>query len=299
MAASLTGKIPAKPEVGEDLLTAFLADGKARRRGEISDETYIRRYIECRIALEISVPDNSHREDIAVQLQEALHLSGGADMDKMTELLAAMAENNRDTPVIITAIQNILAENGLSSHPLQDKLLEYSYRMNPSGENSYRMALKAQRGNDIEARENYLKEAIRTSSDNALKAKCQIELARLHLSRQQFPEAKGEALQAMESAPDSGMPYMLIGLAYMESASQGNFRGGDFMKSTIFWAAADKFRQAIKKDPSLTDEADKQIGMCRAQFPSMTDGFLRDIAEGAPYHIGGWINETTTARFQK
>ena len=119
------------------------------------------------------------------------------------------------------------------------------------------------------------------------------------MSRQQFREAKEEALEAMQSAPDSGIPYMLIGRVYIESTKHWNSGYEGFMKSTIFWAAADKFRQTMKIDLSLTDVANKQIGICRTYFPLMTDGFLRDIAEGAPYHIGEWINETTTARFRK
>ena len=48
----------------------------------------------------------------------------------------------------------------------------------------------------------------------------------------------------------------------------------------------------------MTEEADKLIGIYSQHFPSKDEAFFRDITAGKSVKVGGWINETTTARFR-
>ena len=47
----------------------------------------------------------------------------------------------------------------------------------------------------------------------------------------------------------------------------------------------------------MIEQANKLIRTYSAYFPSKEEVFMHpDIEEGKSHHVGGWVNETTTAR---
>jgi hypothetical protein len=57
------------------------------------------------------------------------------------------------------------------------------------------------------------------------------------------------------------------------------------------------FAKAKQVDSSCSADANKLIASYKQYFPSKEDVFFhRDLNEGAPFHVGGWVGKTTTCR---
>ena len=69
------------------------------------------------------------------------------------------------------------------------------------------------------------------------------------------------------------------------------------LQRSVFWVACDMFRKAKSVDSSCATDANKLIATYSQYFPSKEDVFFhRDLNEGAPFHVGGWVGKTTTCR---
>ena len=82
------------------------------------------------------------------------------------------------------------------------------------------------------------------------------------------------------------------------SVHSDDYEGDEFDKRTVFWAAVDKFVKAKQVDPSVAAKANEYIERYSPHFPTKDEAFFRDITAGKSVKVGGWINETTTARFR-
>ena len=58
------------------------------------------------------------------------------------------------------------------------------------------------------------------------------------------------------------------------------------------------FVKAKQVDPSVAGKANEYIERYSPHFPTKDEAFFRDITAGKSVKVGGWINETTTARFR-
>ena len=109
--------------------------------------------------------------------------------------------------------------------------------------------------------------------------------------------ARSQALNAIEKMPSWGAPYILIGNLY---ASSSNVCGdNEFEKTTVFWAAVDKFQQAISVDPEVNGEGTELVQKYSRYFPNVEDAFFNGLEEGQNYNVGCWINENTTVRTRR
>lgn len=88
---------------------------------------------------------------------------------------------------------------------------------------------------------------------------------------------------------------MLIGDIYV--AASNSFDGDDFEKASVFWLAVDYFERARRAGQDCAIDASQKVSTYRKYFPNKEEAFFRDVQEGDSYKVGGWINETTTARF--
>ena len=68
--------------------------------------------------------------------------------------------------------------------------------------------------------------------------------------------ARTYALEALQLRPDWGDPLILIGDIY---AAENDAFDDDFERSTVYWAAVDKFIQAKSIDPEVVDPEDVEM----------------------------------------
>jgi len=116
-----------------------------------------------------------------------------------------------------------------------------------------------------------------------------------------FSKARREYRKALDEKPDFGQAYLAIGDLYASAVNECS--GGQLGRKdkAVYWAAVDKYRQAIDADSTLSSIANSKIQSYRGVFPTQEDIFYReDWTKGESFSIDygcySWINETTTVR---
>lgn len=105
-----------------------------------------------------------------------------------------------------------------------------------------------------------------------------------------YSQARTKARETLGHVPSFGKAYLLIATMYAKTA---NSVGTDeFSKRMVYVAAANKARQAMRVDPSLSSKAKKHIKSYTAQFPPKSLIFNKELKSGTSHRIGGWIGET-------
>ena len=126
-----------------------------------------------------------------------------------------------------------------------------------------------------------------------MKANYCFSIARLLHKQNKFSQSRTYAQRAIQLKPNFGAPYILIAVMY-----GANPVGEDaFERSQTFWLVIDKLNKAKSVDPSVANEANNLIGRYKGSCPNKEEAFMHGITNGKTINIGGWIGETTTARF--
>lgn len=223
--------------------------------------------------------------------------SGVADCATLDRLLTAKYEANKEDIANVKEIASLLRRSECVDLPLFSQVAEQLYRLDPSAEAAYSLAIMFLRRQEFDKTETYLKEAIEKSEDNTAKADYYLRMAQLKLSKGQFQAAKANALETLKINPNNGAAYILIGKAYANYSK--NYGKDDFDHASVFWVAVDKFQKAKQVDPAVAEEANKLIATYSQHFPNKEEAFFREVTAGTTVKVGDWINESTTARFRQ
>ena len=126
-----------------------------------------------------------------------------------------------------------------------------------------------------------------------MKAIYNYNIAKIYNDKKQFSTAKSYALKAISQKSNYGLPYILIAIMY-----GANPVGEDaFERSKTFWVVIDKLQKAKAVDPSVASEAQTLINRFSGSCPKKEEAFMHSITPGTSVTVGGWIGESTTARF--
>jgi tetratricopeptide (TPR) repeat protein len=143
--------------------------------------------------------------------------------------------------------------------------------------------------------EKYYTEAIELETNNLVKSGLLTKLATLELTSDSKQAARDFARAAFSLDPTNGYALFIIAEAYA-----GSRIGETFENQTVYWVVVDYLIRARNTDPTLREQVDERIGIYSRLFPTKEEAFFRSLVEeGAPYQVGGWINESTTVRFRK
>lgn len=223
--------------------------------------------------------------------------SGLADCETLSGLLTARYEANKTNLDELKSISSLLRRRECTDLPIYTTVAETIYRLEPSSDAAYGLAVMFLGKRDIGKAELYFKEAIDKAESAEEKENANMMLAQLYLTTKNYPQAKKYALEVLKINPNSGKAYIVIGKAYV-FGSKG-YGEDEFDQHSVFWAAVDKFIKAKQVDPEVTTEADDLIKTYSVYFPTQNDAFFRSIKPGDTVTIGSWINEKTAARFRE
>ena len=121
------------------------------------------------------------------------------------------------------------------------------------------------------------------------------KLATLELTSDSKQAARDFAKAAYSLDPTNGNALFIIAESYA-----GARIGESFENQTVYWVVVDYLIRAKNTDPTLKEQVDERIAIYARLFPTKEEAFFRSmVEEGAPYQVGGWINESTTIRFRK
>lgn len=220
-----------------------------------------------------------------------------ATCDALVGIYSKKMEETPEDIDLLKKVTKILRKKKCTDSPLFFTATENLYALEPTPNAAMLM------GKMLIVKENYteaaklMEEAVGMIEDSREQADILSDLGKIYYKLNQYPKARTYALKALKLNPSDGMSYVLIGDMYAASAD----KCGDnaLTKKTAYWAAVDKYYQAKKADPELTDLANKRVATYSKYFPQTDKIFFHDLVEGAPYKIECWINETTTVRAAK
>lgn len=220
---------------------------------------------------------------------------GAADCETLIRIFEPKFEQTPDDLEFLKKLTTLLADQDCDDSELFANASENLYKIEPSAQAAYNLAKLFFKKEDFDKSVIYYKEAIGNEEDLVKKAKYQYELGLIQFTKyNDFNQARTLARNSIENNPEWGQPYILIGNLYASSSSRCG--ENDFEKSTIFWAAVDKFIKAKSVDISVNEEAMGQINKYIQYFPNVEDAFFYGFEDGQSYTVGCWINENTTVR---
>lgn len=216
------------------------------------------------------------------------------------ELLAIYGKKFKQSPndiVLLKKITKILDKKKCTDSPLFFSATENLYKIEPTPETAFLMGKMLYAKKQYSKAADYLEDAYKKMTENSDKASICLLLADIYGNLNQFSTARTYAYKALEAKPNDGMPYIIIGDLYAQSAKQCG--DNDLTNKVAFWAAVDKYNQAKRLDPNnskIVDIANSRISAYSRAFPSDENIFFYGFKKGDSYKVGCWINETTTIR---
>ncbi|NQU54462.1 MAG: hypothetical protein HQ522_18210 [Bacteroidetes bacterium] len=270
--------------------------------GELPKETVVLNYEK---SMEISnaiisknadpVMTEQTKDIIQPFIENVFGKSGAADCDALVNIFTPQFEKNGNDIEFIKGMLRKLRRAKCDESSLYKNATERLYELEPSAEAAFNMAHRYLKLEDFDKAKGYYKQAMDQETDQELLSTYYYEYGYfIYAKESAFSEARDYARKALSINADFCEANLLIGDIYV-AASQ-KFEGDDFEKSAIFWLATDYFNKARRGEDCSIDAASK-ISTYKKYFPKKEEGFMRDVKDGASYKIGGWINETTKARF--
>lgn len=263
----------------------------------LSDDQVINNYEIASEIIDFTLADDPEDED-ALKVKDHVDLnfiaSGAATCQSLVHFYKPQFEKNKETLSYLKKVVTFLATLDCEQDPLYAHAAEALYKLEPSAQSAFSLAkLFVTKDQFIKAAGYYL-EAIEKESAPDKKADYYYQLGVITNSKLSDPQsAKQYALEAINYRPGWGEPYILIGDAYVASKDCFN---DDFEKTTIYWAAVDKFIKAKSVDTTVAEKANERIQTYSLYFPDVETTFFYSLREGDPYTVGCWINEKTTVR---
>lgn len=278
----------------------FFAAGDLLKKNLLEKDDYVNLYMKVSDYIDNALKSSPKPEpfkDMKGKVDALFFDAGVADCETLNRLLSVKYEANKEDVANLKEIASLLRRSECVDLPLFAMVAEQLYKLDPTADAAYSLAIMFLRRQDFDKTEAYLKEAIEKSDDNSAKGDYYMRMAQLKLSKGQYQAAKTNAMESLKVNPNNGPALILLGKAY--AAYSKNYGEDDFDHASVFWVAVDKFLRAKQVDPNVAAEADKLIDTYSQHFPNKDEAFFRSVTEGSVVKIGDWINETTKARFKK
>ncbi len=267
----------------------FLNLDTAKLNGQISENDYQKRLLQ----LQQDTARNNKFVNVYKKVINNIEIAFTpyAPCNVLEKVYAAKME----TPLELNAYKKMLHtlnKSGCLNNDVYINLLGIVHAAEPSAQTAYFMGIFSLSQGKTDTAITFFNEAIAMYDVNEQKAQAYYRIGLANYLLNKYSDARKAAREALKLKPDLGVAYMLIGDLYAASGSQCS--GETECPLAFMWAAADKYGQALKADPSLSEQIKEKRS--KLQFPSGDDKFVRGLNPGDSYKVGCWIQETTTVR---
>lgn len=174
------------------------------------------------------------------------------------------------------------------------KVAESYFALEPSAEGAEGMGKLFLGKKDYTKAIEFFNKAADMSQKDEEKAQFMLSIAEAYLYAKNYSSARSYANKALALKSNLGDAYIVIGDAYLYSASSCD--DGELGKWGAYWAAVDKYQKARSVDEAAGEEANKKIARVSSSFPTTKDLFFYGKQKGDAYTVACWINEGTSVR---
>lgn len=271
---------------------------KAERGQVVEDYTIAMDIVENQLKTEKKPKKIENLHKVKNNIEKLFSECGAADKDALIQLFAPKFEANPNDTLLLKKMLKLLDKTeGGGDTELFAKASEKLYQLEPSAIAAYMLAKLFLKKEDYTKSTDYYLKAIEFEEDDKNKSKYYYELGVITFSKLNNSSlARTYAYKSIQFDKTFGKPYILIGNAYASSTKKCG--ENEFERKAVYWAAVDKFIKAKTVDPSIAEEANKQINTYTQHFPNNENAFMYGFTEGQEYTVGCWINEKTKVRFK-
>lgn len=234
-------------------------------------------------------------ETSAANVEALFSECGAADCSALISIFEPKFAEMQNDIEWLKKTTKLLDKTDCSDKPFFATAAEQLYKLEPSAEAAHNLARLFLKREDYSKADGYYDEATKLQEDPATKAIYFYEWSNLAFAQSNFSKVRLLSRESLQNNPNDGRPLIMIGRAYAADAK--NIGKETVEHNAVYWAAVDKFKEAKKIDPNVAAQADELITTFSKYFPNKEEAFMFGIQEGKPYTVGGWINETTIARF--
>ena len=219
--------------------------------------------------------------------------SGAADCDQMDQMYASVVAESANNLDKLGSIMKLYRRLGCTESDVYFAAAEHAHKLQPTDESAAGCAQMCIKKGDFTGAVEYYKQALSLVANEDDKADYLYRLANVYVSLKNYQQGVSFAQQALDIVPEDGRCYLLMGICYASAKVSDD----PILARSVFWVACDMFQKAKSVDASCASDANKLIATYRQYFPSKEDVFFhRDLNEGSPFRVGGWVNRTTTCR---
>jgi len=216
-----------------------------------------------------------------------------AECDDIYRILGErIAQSPNDIKLNAKALA-VMNKRDCTDDPLYVQVAERVYQNKPTAPAAYSIGIEKLKIKEYSDALNYFEEAIELCDG------C-IDLNRYYLRASQTATILGKTSKArtyanniLETEPNSGEAYMLMGDAIAGSANACD--DGKLGKASAYWLATDYYAKARNVDPSVASKANQKISGYQKYFPATKDIFYHNLNKGDSYMVE-CFGETTTVR---
>lgn len=258
--------------------------------------TSVSEIIDAQIANKPDNDENGKLDETKAAIEKLFVATGAADCETIQQIFSPQFEKNATNVAWLKRVSNLQSKQECAND-LVFKVSESLHKIEPSANSARGLAVMCLKNKETDKAITYYKQAVELEQNQENKGTLNYTLGIIYMSQDNYAQARTYFQRASELRPGWGLPYIQIGILYGSSAKSCG--KDEFEQKGVYWAAIDKFSKAKTVDPTIADEANKQIATYSAHFPSKEDIFFHGMTEGSAYTVGCWINETTTIRAKK
>ena len=219
--------------------------------------------------------------------------SGAADCDQMDQMYASVVAESANDIEKLGSIMKLYRRLGCTESDVYFAAAEHAHKLQPTSESAAGCAQMCIKKGDLNGALEYYKQALSMVTNDEDKADYLYRVANVYVLLKNYQQGAAYAQQSLDVNPEDGRCYLLMGICY----ASAKIYDDPILARSVFWVACDMFRKAKTVDSSCATDANKLIATYSQYFPSKEDVFFhKELNDGQPFRVGGWIGKTTTCR---
>lgn len=233
-------------------------------------------------------------ETFKTPLDAEFAASGLATCDILMKVYTTeKVEANKENKAYLSQVSGLFAQADCQSEAYF-LASRYLFQIEPNARAAMGLAGRAIQQKNYSEANDYLQRAIQLTDKNSEKVLCYEMLANLASIQGNHAAVRNYTNSALAINPKSGRS--LIRLATAIGAAAGSIFPNDPVKQRcVYYLVIDKLQAAAAADPSVSAEANRQIGRYRSLLPSAESIFMHpELKQGASFTVPGY--GTTTIR---
>lgn len=219
--------------------------------------------------------------------------SGAADCGQMDQMYASVVAESANDIEKLGSIMKLYRRLGCTESDVYFAAAEHAHKLQPTSESAAGCAQMCIKKGDLNGALEYYKQALSMVTNDEDKADYLYRVANVYVLLKNYQQGAAYAQQSLDVNPEDGRCYLLMGICY----ASAKIYDDPILARSVFWVACDMFRKAKTVDSSCATDANKLIATYSQYFPSKEDVFFhKELNDGQPFRVGGWIGKTTTCR---